>query len=183
MINEPYVQMEIYFGWICRMIMCNEMKAHSYEKLLRYLDSRAFTYINPMDENRMIDGVDLRYRYGEYFGLIPIEVSSLFQDKPCTVLEMMVALAIRCEEHIMGNQDLGNRTGEWFWEMVKSLGIDGMDDEHFDKYKVSMAIDTFLDRKYSHDGEGGLFTVAGSTRDFRKAEIWFQLCWYLDSIA
>lgn len=181
--NDTNLQMERYFGWICRMVMCDEMKSHPYEKLLRYLDSREFTYIDPMDENRMIDGVDLRYRFGEHFGLIPIEVSSLFQDKPCTVLEMMVALAIRCEEHIMDNQDLGNRTGEWFWEMVKSLGIDGMDDEHFDEYQVSMTVDTFLDRKYSHDGEGGLFTVVGSTRDFRKAEIWFQLCWYLDSIA
>ena len=39
----------------------------------------------------------------------------------CSVLEMMVALAICCEETYMDNPNIGNRTGQWFWNMVKNI--------------------------------------------------------------
>lgn len=38
-------------------------------------------------------------------------------------LEMIIALAIRLEEHIMDDPDIGNRTGQWFWDMIVSLGL------------------------------------------------------------
>ena len=41
---------------------------------------------------------------------------------------MMIALAIRCEEHIMDDPDAGDRTGQWFWSMLVSLGLGSMDE-------------------------------------------------------
>ena len=37
-----------------------------------------------------------------------------------------------------------------------------------------------LERKYSRNGDGGLFTVNHSRYDLRSVEIWYQMCWYLD---
>ena len=47
---------------------------------------------------------------------------------------------------------------------------------------VEDVIERFLDREYGPDGKGGLFTVRHCEYDLRDVEIWYQLCWYLDSI-
>ena len=101
---------------------------------------------------------------------------------PCSVLEMMLGLAIRCEEDYMDNPVKGNRTGQWFWGMVVNLGLGAMDDSKFDKVFVEDAVRRFLNREYEPDGTGGLFKIRNCDRDLRYVEIWWQLCWYLDSI-
>jgi len=73
----------------------------SYQKLLRHLHNIDFQYMLPMDGNRAEDGIDLRYRFGyekEYEGST---IASYLDNSPCSVLEMLIALAFRCEEHIM----------------------------------------------------------------------------------
>ena len=96
---------------------------------------------------------------------------------------MMVALAIRCEETIMDDPQVGSRTGQWFWGMINNLGLGAMIDEKFDKNYVKEIVDRFLNRDYEPDGRGGLFTIRHCEDDLRNVEIWNQLCWYLDSIS
>ena len=103
-------------------------------------------------------------------------------DGPCSVLEMMIALAIRCEENIMDDPNIGDRTSQWFWGMVVNLGLGSMVDCRFDKQFVDETIRIFLNRKYAPNGNGGLFTIRDCDKDLRKVEIWHQLCWYLDKI-
>jgi hypothetical protein len=95
---------------------------------------------------------------------------------------MMIALAIRCEDQIMDDPDLGNQTDRWFWDMIDSLGLSGMTDRKYTSTVVSEVIDTFLNRKYERDGRGGLFTVEDCERDLRSVEIWYQLHRYLRDI-
>ena len=95
---------------------------------------------------------------------------------------MMIALAIRCEENIMDDPHMGDRTGQWFWGMITNLGLGGMTDESFDIDSASRKIRRFLDRKYEPDGTGGLFTIPRCSVDLRTVEIWYQLCWFLDTI-
>ena len=102
------------------------------------------------------------------------------RNAPCSVLEMMVALAIRCEETIMDNPAYGDRTAQWFWGMIRTLGLYSMTDDRFDQEYVDMVIDRFLNRDYEPNGEGGLFKINNCKYDLRKIEIWYQLCWYLD---
>ena len=109
-------------------------------------------------------------------------IASYLDDRPCSVLEMLIALAMRCEEHIMDDPDIGNRTGQWFWSMITNLGLGSMTDAKFDRVKINHVILIFLDRKYKPNGEGGLFTVRNCPRDLRTIEIWYQMCWYLDDI-
>lgn len=169
-----------YFEWLWNFTKC---RGHSQNrKIITLLHNIEFRYSIPMDANREEDGIDLRYRFMTEVG-IPKNYQEVYGylDGPCSVLEMMIALAIRCEESIMDDPDIGDRTSEWFWLMMKNLGLDYMSDRKFNRDIAEEKISIFLDRKYKRNGEGGLFVVNGR-RDLRKVEIWYQMCWYLDTI-
>jgi hypothetical protein len=138
-----------------------------------------FTWFIPRDDNRADDGIQLRRRYA----LVMDDMSlQRYLKGPCSVLEMMVALAVRCEECIMDDAQIGDRTGHWFWSMIRSLGLSSMNDSSFDSDFVEDVIARFLNREYQPNGEGGLFTIKNCEHDMRTAEIWYQLSWYLVSI-
>ena len=169
-----------YFNWMYQLVFTNE-KRRSYRKLLKYLHSVEFTYILDLDANRAEDGMDLRYRFGYEHDYSGPMIAAYLDDRPCSVLEMMVALANRCEEQIMDDPHVGCRRGQWFFSMLASLGLFSMDDSNFNESEAEQIVTRFLCRKYAANGEGGLFTVNGR-HDMRNAEIWYQLNWYLDSI-
>lgn len=172
-----------YFKWMCQLVSVRRYsKGRSYYKLLRFLHSVDFYYTIPMDGNREADGIDLRYRFGYENSYNESMITAFLDDRPCSVLEMMIALAIRCEENIMDDPDIGDRTSQWFWNMIENLGLDGMDDEEYDERYSDNVIKRFLDRNYKRNGEGGLFIVRHSGRDLRNVEIWYQMCWYLDEL-
>ena len=172
---------ELYFDWMYRLVRNGKPSTRaSYRKLLRSLHSADFTYEIPMDDNRAEDGIDLRYRFGDENHYDDAMIAAYLDDRPCSVLEMMIALAIRCEEHIMDDPDIGDRTGLWFWGMVSNLGLADMSDTKFNFSHVEDAVRRFLDRAYGRNGEGGLFTVKRNRYDMRSVEIWYQMCWYLD---
>lgn len=172
-----------YFEWMYRTV-CNEKysKRLSYRKLLYHLHDIEFTYILVMDGNRAEDGIELRYRFGYERKYEQSMIAAYLDDRPCSVLEMMIALAIRCEEGIMDDPNEGNRTGQWFWNMVVSLGLGSMSDARFSKEHTDEVISRFLNREYERNGNGGLFTIEHTNRDLRTAEIWYQMNWYLNTI-
>lgn len=170
-----------YFEWLCNHVQRGNFVGNlSYRKLLIHLHNTQFYYSIPKDEDRANAGMDLRWRFvceKNY------RVETLDELKgPCSVLEMMIALAIYCEEHVMDNPMYGDRTGQWFWGMVTTLGLGSMSDDRFDKRYVDDVVICFLDRKYDPDGKGGLFRIRNCECDLRKVEIFHQLCWYLNSI-
>ena len=170
-----------YFKWLSDSVCGRRYsKEVSYQKLLTYLHNTEFTYSIPKDRNRAEDGLDLRYRFAHCHSEFADAESYL--DGPCSVLEMMVALAIRCEEDTMDDPHIGDRTGQWFWGMIVNLGLGSMMDDRFDRRYVDEVVTRFLNRDYEPDGRGGLFTVRHCDRDLRDVEIWYQLCWYLDNI-
>ena len=91
----------------------------------------------------------------------------------------MVALAVRIEEHIMEDSSAGNRVGQWFWNMVVSLGLAAMDDGRLHEDRADYILDRFECRDYEYNGAGGLFTVNRPTEDMRRLDIWYQLMHYL----
>lgn len=172
-----------YFEWMYQLV-CNEQYSRrlSYRKLLSHLHNIEFIYIIGMDGNRAEDGIDLRYRFGYEQRYKSPMIATLLDDRSCSVLEMLIALAMRCEEHIMDDPDVGNQTGQWFWNMIVNLGLGSMNDGKFDEKYVDDVISRFLNRQYKRNGEGGLFTVEHCKNDLRSAEIWYQMCWYLDGV-
>lgn len=171
-----------YFDWLCNKIIDDE-SVTKYYKLMNHIYDRQFISIIEMDNNRAEDGKGLRRRF-EIENSIPREIMlELFSgNTTCSVLEMMVALSIRCEETIMTDDSYGDRTGIWFWNMIVSLGLGTMSDSRFDSRYTDVVIDRFIDREYQRNGEGGLFTIDGIKRDMRNVEIWYQMMWYLDTL-
>lgn len=173
-----------YFEWLFELVTKNRFSEQiSYENLLLHLYNTEFTWIIPKDQNRASDGIDLRRRYADAKHISANYVIDILSSKPCSVLEMMVALAIRCEETIMDNPEMGDRTTQWFWAMVVSLGLGSMTNETYDEKEVSNIVTIFLQREYAPNGKGGLFTIKNTKKDLRDVEIWHQLCWYLDNMA
>ena len=82
----------------------------------------------------------------------------------------------------MTDSEYGDRTGLWFWNMVDSLGLGNMVDRYYDKHLVNDILYDFNNRKYAHNGVGGLFTILNTRRDLRDVEIWYQMAWYLDTL-
>jgi hypothetical protein len=161
--------------------MCHIIgKKRNRRKLLLFLNDTEFIYTLHMDGNRAEDGISLRYRFGYECDIEEPVIACYLDDRPCSTLEMMVALCVRCEEHIIGNPEIGDRTGQWFWGMVDNLGFGNMDDDHFDVSVANDILQRFFNHEYDRDGKGGLVTVRHSQYDLRSVEIWYQMMWYLD---
>lgn len=171
-----------YFLWMVDLV-CDKRytKGLTWKNLLTFLNRVEFTYTMEMDSNRAKDGEQLRYRFG-FDKQVPYGVvHSMLDCRSCSMLEMMVALSLRCEEHIMADPENGNQTGKWFFEMVESLGLGGMDDSSFDSQYANECVQRFMCRQFRRDGQGGLFTVPDSIRDMRALDIWYQMMTYLNN--
>ncbi len=170
-----------YFDWLYEYVC--KGRAHkdiSYRKLFIFLHSVEFTFFIGFDDNRADDGKGLRRSFGKTKPEEDYNIILNILDGPCSVLEMMIALSIRCED-IMDDPRYGDRTKQWFWSMLKTLGLNMMTDDVFDRREVERIIKRFLDREYERNGRGGLFYIPECKTDLRKIEIWTQLCWYLNS--
>ena len=163
-----------YFEWLSNYVIDGH---RNYRKLLLELHNTEFYYTVEGDENRAKDGTKLRYIFASHRD---IDIECL--QGPCSVLEMMIALSNRCENQIMYDPDIGDRTGYWFWLMIDSLGLTEMADDQYDVNMVRRKIKKFLNRNYSSNGKGGLFTIRGFKQDMREIEIWYQMNFYLNTI-
>lgn len=166
-----------YFEWLLDLVCENRPERELYLKLLTRLHQIEFVWFHVMDENRASDGVNLRRRFAAINGY---EDVIGYLDEPCSVLEMMVGLAVRCEEWLMDNPHKGNRTSQWFWDMVINMNLAIVIDDEFDIEYVDSCVNRMLERQYDYDGTGGLFRVRNPRRDMRDIEIWAQLAAYIN---
>lgn len=170
-----------YFDWLYDLVCKDRYSTQiSYRKLLSHLHSIEFRYLISRDENRAEDGLELRHMF-VYENNYRDDVE-LYLDGPCSILEMLIALSLKCEG-IVDNALFGDRTQQWFWGMISNLGLGSMTNNNYDDIYVEDVIERFLDRNYEPDGRGGLFTIRHCEEDLRDVEIWHQLCWYLGGIA
>lgn len=167
---------DIYFGWLCSLI---RPSIGSYNLLLGYLDRVNFNYTIPPDANREEDGINLRYRFGQECGYDDVTVCNFLDNKPCSMLEMMVALAIRCED-IMEDLDVGVQYSRWFCAMLTSSRLAELTDNQFDAVIANSIIEHLESRTYCSNGVGGLFTTRNPSIDMRALEIWDQMSVYLN---
>lgn len=176
-VNKEYVE------WMHSLVSNRRFsRARSYKKLFHYLHAIEFTYTIPLDGNRAEDGINLRYIFGDECGYPHAMIAAYLDSQPCSILEMMVALALRYEDNIMADSDMGDRTGQWFWGMISSMGLESMTDAYFDESYVDDVVFRFLNRTYKRNGEGGLFTVSKQDVDMRNVEIWYQAAFYFNEL-
>lgn len=169
-----------YFDWLYERVCGDwEPRGLSFHRLLAFLYNQNFTPSCELDGARAEDGLDLRYRFAQTQNIVYQDIQDAFAGIPCSMLEMMVALSIRIEEHILEDAASGNRVGQWFWNMVVSLGLVAMDDTRFDEERAQSVLDRFNAREYQPNGAGGLFTLMYPKEDMRPIDIWYQLMGWL----
>ena len=85
-----------YFEWMYNTVSAKRFaKENSYRKLLSYLHTVPYTWLLDDDSNRAGDGEEgLRWQFA-YSNHITVNHEL---DGPCSVLEMILAMAYRCEE-------------------------------------------------------------------------------------
>ena len=162
-----YVVDNAYYEWLLNKIDYND----GYDTELETLFHVTFTWNVANDDNRAKDGIILRsvFMSEEDWSTEPCE------NYDCSVLEMMIALAMRIENDIMWDGET-DKTSKWFWIMFRNLGLD----ETMSSAEVYDILDRFLLRKYAYDGTGGLFPLGkNATEDQRNVEIWYQAQSYL----
>ena len=161
--------MTTYIHWVLKdRLGLTEKECKSNLCLVSALAEVEFVWRHPMDENRATEGLELRddfeYETGDYLdkssGLIP----------QCSMFEMLAALAIRCENQLMRNSLVGDRTSKWFFEFLDNLGILGCDDVG---YIVDMC-HLFM------DGKKDLFPLKKKGIKQSNEQIWKQLMAYLN---
>lgn len=157
-----------YFCWLKRLIGSPYIE-ENYSCLLNKLFVTDYFYELEYDENRAADGLFLRKKYTQNGGM-------MLPNLPCSVLEMMIALAQKAEDDIMHDPDFGDRTGQWFWVMLQNLGLDIFDNIGYDEVRVDKILNVFMHHLYAPNGSfGGMFPCKKCCRDMRKTDIWWQL--------
>ena len=169
---------DLYLEWLKSIILpAPNRKSYDYliyklfrtpfDPLTEYPDR--YSDIAIYDDNRVGDGMYLRYIYNgkdDY-------------RYPCSMLEMLIALANRFDGCV--GFDISDVTNArlYFWVMVKNLRLYMYDDHHYIENDVDEILKDFKVRHYDYDGYGGLFPLRNPKKDQRKIEIWAQLQEYL----
>lgn len=169
------MQSSDYRDWLCDIAG----GMNDYQSLADQLYSTRFEYFVDGDVNRARDGERLRVDYSEETGF----EANRNRDVPCSILEMLVALARRMDYQITDPSTNEDNTGMYFWEMLDNLGLDDLrftDSEGvYDPLEVGRIIDLFVRREYNSDGVGGIFPLKNPVRDQREVELWEQMNQYI----
>lgn len=168
-----------YFEYLCEKVGIGTVNP-SYFCLARDLHATPFTWTVPNDDNRAVDGEQLRldFRYdchrNEHIRL---------PDGPCSIFEMLIALAKRIDFALSTPDDDRDHTARYFWEMIHNIGLISYNDddyaELYGKENVRGILEAFLTRDYCSNGEGGLFPLRYRVGDQREMELWYQMNAYI----
>lgn len=166
---------EAYFVWLYSQVgsVSNKNRATSYWKLLKLLHQKEFTWSNiERDENRAVEGRNLRRKFLNETREIPAADDVDFLEFGCSVLEMMVALSWDLEFEGLGTQE------SCFWELIKNMGLTECTDANPpEPIIIDLVLDKIINRDYAPSGAGGLFPLQRNndkTNDQRNVELWYQ---------
>ena len=156
-----------YFTWLCDQIDPEYQKRGKYHSLLERLYLRPFEWSVKgnlsRDENRAIDGKQLRKEYARFSGM------NMDMFVPASVLEVLVALAINIDNGLVAGD---GRQADWFWLMLTNLGLleEGCEADYI--------LNRWLHRQFRWDGSGSPFPLTKCKFDQRRVELWLQACGY-----
>ena len=132
---------KLYFDYLTSLID-NSGKVFEYSYLLEYLYNCQFVWLSniPLDENRAIDGMQLRTSYAKL--LSPQDVGMFSEavfNKPCSMLEMLVAFADRLT-YVVSSLDRSN----YFWLFIENLGLNVFSNISYDPITVNNIVQGFI---------------------------------------
>ena len=146
-----------YFEWLMDQVEVN-LDITKYKNLYWALFTTPFQITHPRDDNRRIDGLDLRWKYSHD--------SEFLLEKPCSVLEMFIGLAARIDLEWNGNPGEPAPASN-FWNMITQLGLQKFTDHRWNPTKVQDILWKFMKK---NDPKYMIFPVP---KDLRS-EFWVQ---------
>lgn len=167
-----------YYIWLLERVGVDPDRFNNYREMFDHLNSVPFYWSVDNDVNRYRDAINLRYDFCDQMGCSSDTVDRYFP-KDCSVLEVLAALAIRCENDVMHDSDLGDRTYIWFSLMLSNLGLNECDSMNYNEDNVDYILNQFLNREYDRLGNGSIFVTKNYENDMRKLELWYQMHVYL----
>ncbi len=149
--------------------------------LLNILFSTDFRWTVHNDDNRALDGTEIRYDFAEVSGMTEDERMELML-VPCSVMEVICGLAIRMDLVMRDPEE--PHINRWFWEMISNLELLDYTDTAFERGEwnftdVKNVLDIFMDRKYDELGHGGLFPRNKCYNNQKEIELFQQMNGYL----
>lgn len=165
-----------YFEYLVNLINPDHAP---YLKLLEQLYSTDYIIVKDDDNNRAEDGKNLRLDWLYEHNRKEDNDIWFAQFKACSVLEMMVALAIRMDENIMWNGF--NRTSIWFSDMILSMGLEQYTDYNYDPESISTIVNAMMYYNIESNGQGGLFISPYNDTDMRDYSLWYQMQIYIQN--
>ena len=165
-----------YLEWLYGLIgaVSNRNPARSYWEMSKQLYSKEFIWFIPNDDNRVEDGIDLRYEFMDEKGLENVDPEWL--GLGCSMLEMLIALSRRAAWDSYGEP------GEWYWKLLENMEILKYTDAVYNRYvqgEIDHVMDRIIQRTYNESGSGGIFPLRNAEHDQRKVELRYQLAAYL----
>lgn len=171
--------LSVYRFWLNGLIQ-NELSP-CYKQLLAILWRTEFVDELGIDADRIEDGRSLRdiFASSDDVKLTNDEYLKLNNEKvKVRLIEVMIALAKRINDIVSTDEDIS----KYFWEMVASLEMQGMDDSNFMANKAQKKIDILLSHSYHKNGRGGLFFIKGIGPEYNApmCDIYTQMNTYLN---
>jgi hypothetical protein len=166
-----------YTFWLLSSLTSEEGD-NTYYFLAIVLNSIEFYYTMPEDENRALDGINLRKSYSNNTEDDIFEIMSC----GCTALELLVALSMH-----MNNITYypGDNESAWFWIMLENLDI-RISDKDWPKQDsldiIKSNLSRWFDRKFTKKGKGSPFPMKKCQEDLRHVNMWDHMQWYIGEI-
>lgn len=163
----------LYFNWLRAKVVSYEAPSYMHLDLLKTLYATEFVWLLIGDKNRIEDGLELRIDFLRESG---VEREQEWWDSPCSVFEVLVALAKRACFITDTPVD------EWFWRFITNLGLYDYRDRisRVERILIDRILETWILRLYDSSGYGGLFPMREPNEDQTKLEIYYQMNRYFD---
>lgn len=178
-----------YFEWLCSLVQPpSRDPSQTRFMVLEILHDIEFKAYVLDDLTRIDDGLALRGEFAREDGSDPTRM--WFTDSPCSVLEMLIALARIAEYLVQGGGEEG--VSQWFWHMLNNIWCaeyydavwyDDPDNERTVRGRVSLMVD----RRYDSLGNGSLFPLRHKPKRWLVSKygsydhmgLWTQLANYI----
>lgn len=165
---------ESYLVWLYSQVAAVGINhpSRTYWNLLRQLFTKEFVWLVPNDDNRMEDGLDLRYEFIEETGVQDVDDNWLRLG--CSMLELLIGLSRRLSFEAEGEPVT------WFWKLIENLGLEEYNDNRrLSEKLIDNVLNDVIWRTYRRNGRGGLFPLRRAHADQREVEMWYQLNAYV----
>jgi hypothetical protein len=155
-----------YYEWLVSQVAVPNNK--TCNDLFERMHNLEFVWFIPNDDNRVQDGLDLRYEYLD-------EAKRRLALEGATLLEILISLSRKVAFTAGGDER------RWAWKLLKNLRLHKMTDplEGNRLDRVDDILHTLVWRTYERNGQGGFFPLKNSPDDQTKVEIWYQMQAYV----